>query len=254
MGEGLLFTTGTIAKSEGGHALSFVGLALYFALVLIIILATMAYAKKGLNTRIFYNPIAQLYEQLYLFIENMCVGIIGPKGRKYMPMILTFWLVIFVSNVVAVFMPAAPTADLSFNLAMALVAVGYVQYEGIRENGLLGHLRHFAGPSFGPGLFGVTLAILISPVIFTIEVISEIMKNVSLSLRLFGNIYGGHEAVAAMDKLGGGWVPFGAFLMPIKLLTCIVQAMIFTLLTCVYISLVTHHGEEHGEHGEEAAH
>jgi F-type H+-transporting ATPase subunit a len=118
----------------------------------------------------------------------------------------------------------------------------------------VGHLKHFAGPSFGPGALGVILAIFISPVIFTIEVISEIMKNVSLSLRLFGNISGGHEAVLAMDKLGGQWVPFGAFLMPIKLLTCVVQALIFSLLTCVYISLVTHHEHEGGHHEVEAAH
>ncbi len=254
MGEGLLFTTRTIASSEGGHVLSFLGLGVYFALVLAIIFATMVYSKKGLNKRIFYNFITQCYEQLYLFIENMCVGIIGPHGRKYMPMILTFWLVIFVGNVVALLMPTSPTADLSFNLAMALVSIGYVQFEGIRSNGLLGHLRHFAGPSFGPGLMGVILAILISPIIFTIEVISEIMKNVSLSLRLFGNISGGHEAVLAMDKLGGQWVPVGAFLMPIKLLTCVVQALIFSLLTCVYISLVTHHEHESGHHEAEAAH
>jgi len=252
MGEGLLSTT--IASAKGGHTLSFLGLAVYFVLVLLIILATMAYARKGLDKRIFYNPITQCYEQLYLFIENMCVGIIGPHGRKYMPMILTFWLVIFLGNVVALFMPTSPTADLSFNLAMALVSIGYVQFEGIRTHGFWGHLRHFAGPSFGPGAFGFVLAIFISPVIFTIEVISEIMKNVSLSLRLFGNISGGHEAVLAMDKLGGEWVPIGAFLMPIKLLTCVVQALIFTLLTCVYISLVTQHEHDHGHHETEAAH
>ena len=178
----------------------------------------------------------------------MCVGIIGPHGRKYMPMILTFWLVIFVGNLVALFMPTSPTADLSFNLAMALISIGYVQFEGMRANGVLGHLSHFAGPKLGIALVPISL------MIFVIEVISELMKNVSLSLRLFGNISGGHQAVLAMDKLGGGWIPVGAFLMPIKLLTCIVQALIFSLLTCVYISLVTHHEHEGDHHKAEAAH
>jgi F-type H+-transporting ATPase subunit a len=82
------------------------------------------------------------------------------------------------------------------------------------------------------------------------------MKNVSLSLRLYGNIYGGHQAVVAMNDLGmhvfkplgfDSGIPFGEFLLPIKLLTCLVQAMIFCLLFCVYLSLVTHH-----EHHEEA--
>ncbi|RYG43369.1 hypothetical protein EON79_17095, partial [bacterium] len=99
--------------------------------------------------------------------------------------------------------------------------------------------------------------VLISVMIFVIEMISEVMKNVSLSLRLYGNIDGGHQAVEKMNDLGlslihlpipGDYtigIPFGAFLLPIKLLTCVVQALIFTLLTCVYISLVTHDDHEH---------
>ena len=93
--------------------------------------------------------------------------------------------------------------------------------------------------------------------IFVIEIISELMKNLSLSLRLYGNIHGGHEAVTAMNQLGmhvfgSPWIniPIGSFLLPIKLLTVVVQAMIFTLLTCVYLSLVTGHDEGH-EHGNE---
>ena len=89
-----------------------------------------------------------------------------------------------------------------------------------------------------------------------IELVSEIMKNLSLSLRVFGNIDGGHQAAEAISTVVGGvfhldWVPAGTLLVPIKLLTCLVQAMIFSLLTCVYISLVTHH--EHDDHGHEAA-
>jgi len=122
----------------------------------------------------------------------------------------------------------------------------------MKANGVLGHFKHFAGPKLG----GI-LAILISPVIFCIEIISELMKNASLSLRIYGNIYGGGEAVHAMNHLGHDmfgqpWlnVPFGEFLLPIKLLTVVVQAMIFSLLTCVYLSLVTHHEEDHhADHG-----
>ncbi|HCD99498.1 MAG TPA: hypothetical protein DER07_00475 [Armatimonadetes bacterium] len=193
---------------------------------------------------------AMLAEQLYLFLEGMCLSIIGAHGRKYVPFIATLWLVIFVGNLVALFFGFSPTGNLSFNLGMALLAVGYVQVEGVRAHGLLGHLRHFAGPQLG----GV-LALLVSPVIFVIEVVSEIMKNVSLSLRLYGNIHGGHEAVAAMNPLGQSLlIPVGEFLLPIKLLTVVVQALIFTLLTCVYLSLVTHHEEEHGEESHAPAH
>jgi F-type H+-transporting ATPase subunit a len=234
----------------------------YVGFVLAIILVTMAIAKKGLNPRVITNPITQAYEHVYLFVRQMCVGIIGSHGEKFVPFILTFWLMIFVSNVVALFFPTSPTADLSFNLGMALVSIGYVQYAGVasqvehlRHEGragpgavataILRHIGHFAGPKLGIAF------IAINGLIFLIEIISELMKNVSLSLRLFGNIEAGHLAVDAMNQLGDSiYVPVGALLlMPIKLLTCIVQALIFCLLTCVYISLVTHHEEEgHKDH------
>jgi F-type H+-transporting ATPase subunit a len=256
-----LFTTSLLAaaaepgdsKQEIAHGISMWGLMAYLALVLVILVGLMAYAKTGLNQRVFKNKVLQAFEQVYLFIENMCVGIIGPHGRRYIPLILTFWLVIFVSNIVSLFFPTAPTADLGFNLGMALISIGYVQYEGIRANGFFGHFSHFAGPRLAGAM------VIISAMIFVIELISEAMKNVSLSLRLYGNIEGGHQAADAMNAIGKKLVqigpdqyvgvPFGAFLLPVKLLTCVVQALIFCLLTCVYLSLVTHH--EHDEsHGE----
>lgn len=248
MGEYLRIGTSLLAAEGGhGHGLSWLGLMIYLGIVLIAIFAILSSAKKDFGSRVFHNKWAQRFEQLYLFIENLCVGIIGPHGRKYMPMMITFWLVIFLSNVLSLFMPEAPTADLSFNLAMALLAIGYVQYEGIRSHGFFGHLKHFSGPKL------TGMLIPISGLIFIIEIISECMKNVSLSLRLYGNISGGHQAVSAMNDLGAPiFVPIGFFLMPIKALTCIVQALIFVLLLSVYLSLVTApHEDDHHEHAEE---
>lgn len=230
----------------GGHAaVSWIGLFAYVAFVVVVAFILLGNAKKGLNNRFFTKPLTQYFEQLYVFIEGLCVGIIGPHGRRYMPMVMTFWIVIFFSNLVALFFPTGPTADLSFNFGLALVAIGYVQWEGIRSNGFFGHLSHFAGPKMGIGL------IAINGMIFIIELISEAMKNVSLSLRLYGNIDGGHKAADAMNALGKDiLIPFGAFLLPIKLLTCVVQALIFCLLFCVYLSLVTHHHDDH-EHAHD---
>lgn len=265
MGEFIFNARFLVASTEGGgHGPNFWGLMLYFGFVIVIIVAMMSVAKKDFKNRVFKNWFAQRFEQLYLFIENLCLGIIGEHGRKYIPMIMTFWMVIFVGNIVALFFPTSPTADLSFNLAMALISVLYVQNEGIKMHadaerakgrdplsawfiGFFKHMSHFSGPRLG-GL----LAILISPMIFAIEIVSELMKNLSLSLRLFGNIHGGHEAVEAMNHLGEPYFPIGTLLLPIKLLTAVVQALIFCLLTCVYLSLVTDHshGEEHGHHDE----
>ncbi|MBS1724226.1 MAG: F0F1 ATP synthase subunit A [Armatimonadetes bacterium] len=254
---GLLQTGLTLLASaeeshgEGGHhGTSFIGLFVYLGLTLLVLFVLLQSAKMGFKDRVFTRKTTSWFEQVYLFVEGMCVNIIGPHGRKYTPFIITFWLVIFVSNAVGLFMASTPTADLGFNLGMALISIGYVQWEGIGTNGVFGHFKHFAGPKLGLAMIPITL------MIFVIEIISEAIKNVSLSLRLFGNIEGGHLAVEAMNKLGEPfYIPIGFFLLPIKVLTVVVQALIFTLLTCVYISLVTHHEEEHhDEHALEPTH
>lgn len=254
----------TLAASEGGdHGPGYFGLVFYVALVLLLIGVATWIVRSGLNERVFKNPFTQAAEQMYLFIEAMCVNIIGEHGRKYIPFIGTLWLVIFVGNVVALFFASSPTADLSFNLGMAMVAVGYVQYEGIKGHadhlrhqgkdpvsawffGFFRHMRHFAGPKMGKqGAMELVVASVMPLILFPIELISEVMKNISLSLRLFGNIHGGHIAVESLNSLGRDiYFPIGGFLLLVKLLTVIVQALVFTLLTCVYISLVTHHEDE----------
>jgi len=244
------------AAEEGGehavhHGATFWGLAAYLLFTLIILFTFLQIAKSGFKDRVFKNIWSSRFEQVYLFIQGMCVNIIGPHGRRYVPFIITFWLVIFVSNIVGLFFAFTPTADLGFNLGLALISIGYVQWEGMKANGVLGHFKHFAGPKLGIAMIPITL------MIFLIELISEAIKNVSLSLRLFGNIEGGHRAVEAMNQLGihiGGSqfsIPIGFFLLPIKVLTVVVQALIFSLLTCVYISLVTHHEDDHSgdDHG-----
>ncbi len=263
--EGAGHPTTTAEHAEAGHhedahhGPSFWGLMFYIALTVAIIFGLLAQAKKGLRpaalkNRSFTSKLTLSFEQLYLFIENLTVGIIGAHGRKYIPMIVTMWLMVFFGSVIALFFPTSPTADLSFNLGMALIAVGYVQWEGMRSNGVLGHFKHFAGPKLPIALIPITL------MIFVIELISEAMKNVSLTLRLYGNIDGGHRAAEAMNTIGknliplgdaGLSIPFGAFLLPIKLLTCVVQALIFSLLFSVYLSLVTHHEDHSHDHAED---
>lgn len=261
-----------LASTGGGHeGPGYFGLVFYVGLVLLIIAFLVARTRAGLNDKVFKNPITQAAEQMYLFVEMMVLNIIGPHGRKYIPFIGTLWMVIFISNGVALFFASAPSADLSFNLAMALIAIAYVQHEGIKGHadhlihhgegkvmawvrGFFLHMRHFAGPPMGKGtIIELIVAIVMPLLLFPIEIISELMKNISLSLRLFGNINGGHTAVEALNSAYGPalHLPVGGFLILVKLLTVVVQALVFTLLTCVYISLVTHHEEEPGK---EAAH
>lgn len=258
----LLASASEEGAEKGGHSIGLYIFA-FVILTLGIILFILNLAKPGYKDRIFTNKWSQRGEQLYLFLEQFALSIIGPHGKKYMPVLATFWLFIFFSNLVGLFLPYTATAELSTNLGMAIIAIAYVQYEGIKANGLGGHLKHFAGPKMQGAL------VAISGMIFMIEILSEVMKLASLTLRLYGNIHGGHEVVVAFNKLvgfGGTYtnshgeamynypILLGGVLIPIKLLTCLVQAMVFCLLLCVYLGLVTHHDhdEEHDEHHGDA--
>src|SRR5436305_6523654 len=91
-----------------------------------------------------------------------------------------------------------------------------------------------------------------------IEIISELIKPFTLAIRLFGNIFGEDVILVVLAGLAGslagpmlGFVPLHFPIMFLAMLTALVQAMVFSILTCIYLSLVTHHehSDEHGEHG-----
>ena len=148
-------------------------------------------------------------------------------------------------------------------LALALVTFAYVQISGIINLGPLGYLDHLAG---SPRTF-IDWALV--PLLMPIHVIGELAKPVSLSCRLFGNIFGEDMLLVAFASLGIAMVPFQAvpfgvpmhaLFFPLALLGSFLQAMVFTVLSSIYILLMLphehhdeHHGDEHG-HGEGAQH
>jgi len=169
-------------------------------------------------------------------------GIIGPGGEKYVPLIGTlFYFILFGNLIGQIPYFSSPTANLSTTLALGLIIFVYVQYIGIKENGLGGYLKHFAGPM--PAL---------SPLLFPVELISEIVKPFTLAMRLFGNIFGEDTVVIVLATLAvqaipkAPFLPFQAPILILGLLTAFVQALVFSLLSCIYISLQSHHGDDHG--------
>jgi F-type H+-transporting ATPase subunit a len=224
----------------------------YSGLTIALVLLFAALAKKGLKSRVYTYLPTRLAEHLYLFLEGMTVNVIGPQGKKYVPFLLALWTFIFVGNVMGLLLAATPTADWSLNIAMAIITVVYVQYEGIKQNGVWGHIKHFSGPKLGGAM------IIVSGLIFVVEIVSECMKLVSLSLRLYGNIEGGHIVRTSLDSIIAG-IPIGGVLLPIKFFTCIIQAFVWSILTCTYLSIATAHGhdeeheESHADHGHHSA-
>lgn len=151
------------------------------------------------------------------------------------------------------------TADLNMTLAMAAIFMVLWLYWSLQEMGVGGFLKHMFGVK--GGLKGV-MAIALAPIFFMvglIEVVSIAFRPVSLSLRLFGNVFAGETLLTTMLTLGKtlGMPDIVAKLMSIiipipfyflELLVGLLQAMVFTLLCAVYITLATSHDED--EHGE----
>jgi F-type H+-transporting ATPase subunit a len=250
-----LFLASAEAGEESPHLVW--GIFAYTGVVFAVIIILGMIVRSGLKERVFKNPFTQMAEQAFLFAENLCVSVIGEHGRKYTPLIFGLWTIIFVSNVIGLILPHTPTADWSLNVGLALIVLGYVQWEGMKGHyasnrakgkdpvtstvfAFFQHLRHFAGPDLGKALIPITI------LIFAIEIISELIKILSLSVRLYGNINAGHVAKHTLDSMA--W-PLGSLLLPLEFLVCIIQAFVFVLLTCVYLALVTHHEEGHDEHG-----
>src|SRR5207248_2795319 len=124
-------------------------------------------------------------------------GIIGPGGEKYVPLIGTIFFFIFVGNLFGqVPYLMSPTANLSTTLALGLIVFVYVQYIGIRSNGIGGYLKHFMGPMLP-----------VAPLLFPIEVISELVKPFTLAMRLFGNIFGEDTVIIVISALSIAILP-----------------------------------------------
>lgn len=163
---------------------------------------------------------------------------------KYFPLLGTLFFYVLFSNLMGLipgFLP--PTASISNNFAMSLVVFLVFNYAGFKENGM-GYLKHIAGPVWW-----------LAPVIFVLEGFSLFVRPVTLSLRLYINMFADHLLLGVFSDLVSYVLPM-AF-VGLGLFVCCVQAFIFTLLPTVYIALSTAHEghDDHGGHGEgHAAH
>jgi F-type H+-transporting ATPase subunit a len=230
----------------------------YAWVVMAILIAVSVAATRNLQLapRGLQNFMEVVLEQFLTLLDE----VIGHDGRRYLPLIATLGLFILTSNLLGL-VPGlvAPTANMYTTIACAVIVFCYYHYLGIRKQGVVGYLKHFCGPV--PWL---------APLMFPIEVVSHLARVLSLSLRLFGNMFAGHILLAVIFLLTGlsglfGWaltgklggillgIPGGAvliaftvgFLLPLKILVALLQAFVFCLLSMVYISGAVEDLEHH---------
>jgi F-type H+-transporting ATPase subunit a len=184
----------------------------------------------------------QTLEVGVLAVRSMLEDIVGPHGLQYFPVVMTFAVLILVSNLMGLFpLFMAPTSATSVTFALGISSFVYYNYIGIKENGLFRHLKHFAGPIWW-----------IAPLIFPIEVISNLIRPFSLGIRLFGNMFADEKVMDSIAHLAPGityWlVP--VLLMPLGLFVVFIQTFVFVLLSQLYLSEVSHPPHDgHAEHG-----
>lgn len=188
----------------------------------------------------------------YLAVKDMIGSIIGDHGARHFPVVATFGILILVSNLMGQFpMFMSPTASVNVTFALGISSFVYYNYVGISENGVLGHVKHFAGPKLP-----LAMAFVITPLIFVIELISSSIRPFTLGVRLFANMFSDEQVFMQITNLAP---PFTHFIVPLVLtllgvFVAFVQAFVFTLLSMIYIGEVSHAPHDHDDHHAEEAH
>ena len=204
-------------------------------LVMVFIVAALLILLLGLASRkpaLVPGRRQNVAEMIIQLFEGLIVDTMGPEGRKYLPVIGTVGLFIFGCNMIGLvpgFM--SPTSKLNVTIGCALVVFFYYHAQGIKAQGLK-YFKHFTGPI--PAL---------APLMLPIEIISHFSRPVSLSMRLFCNIFAEELLIVIMASILPFFLPLP--FMALSIFTALIQSFVFVLLSCIYIAGAVAHEEEH---------
>ncbi len=241
---------------------------LIFALLVALGLSVVAW-RYGRKPSVIPKGGQNLLEVLVQAIDDFVCRVIGPRGREHTPFLGTLFLYIWLMNLSGL-IPGfkSSTANLNTTVGLALAVFCYVQWFRIRSLGLGAYLHHMAGsPSFDDVkaaplplkcmLLPIKLFVMV--VLFVLELVGEFVKPISLSLRLGFNVFAEDVLLAVLVGLGIAAgvalhipLPVQLFVVPLVLIFSTVQALVFSLLSAVYIALMLPH-DAHGAHHEATA-
>ena len=169
------------------------------------------------------SGVQNLLETVVGGLENFVVDIMGPEGKHYLSLIGSLFLFILVCNLQGL-IPGfdSPTANINTTLALALVSFSATHYIGIKRHGFA-YIKHFMGPMWA-----------LAPLMLPIELISHFARVMSLTFRLFGNMVAKHKLLLVLALLAPYIAPVP--ILGLGLLVAFVQALVFTLLTMLYLA------------------
>ena len=206
----------------------------------IVILLTVVVTRRR---RTVPNRAQSLVELMVVFIrDDVARNTIGAHADRYVPYLLTTFFLILTCNLLGLVPYAStPTGNIGVTAGLALIAFVMTQAAGIREYGVLHHLRNLVPPG---------LPLWLMPIMIIIEIISVFTKPFALCVRLFANMTAGHVVVLSLfsivfilKSVSAGFflsVPFALFIDCIELLVAFLQAYIFTMLTALFIGMSAH--------------
>ena len=201
------------------HAASYSHITHAWFVMLILIVSAFFFAR---GVKLLPKKGQNFFEVLIGGLENFMVEITGPEGRFFFPFIATIFMFILVSNLIGL-IPGfnSPTANLNTTLALALCTFVYTHIIGIKFHGAK-YIKHFLGPVWW-----------LAWLMFPIELIGHIARVMSLSVRLFGNIYGKEMVLSILFMLAGLYLAPLPILF-LGILVSFIQALVFMLLATMY--------------------
>jgi F-type H+-transporting ATPase subunit a len=221
-------------------------------IVMAIVIIGAALMVRGAN--LIPGRAQNFFEWFYEFLGDFGIGIAGEAGRPYLPIFLGAFLLIVFDNWIGLVPPVgkieqlrAPSSDVNITIGMALVSFLIFEFLGFWKLGVFGYLgKFFPLYEFRNGIGAGIIAMFVG----LIELMLEFVKPVTLSFRLFGNIYGGEVALGVITSLTIALVPIA--LLALELMLNAIQALIFSVLTLMFIVLaIESHHEEEGHIAEE---
>ena len=221
----------------------------YLVMVYLVVVALIALAFVLRSRLSVDNPgkLQIVFEDVVSGLMGMLKDIVGPKGPRYVALVGTVGAFILTCNLIGMvpgFM--APTSSINVTLGCALTVWIYYHIQGVREQGAVAYFKHFAAPPGAP--------LFIAPIMLPVEIISHLSRVLSLSIRLFGNVFGEELVILILFSI----VPFIAPLpiMFLGMITMPLQAFIFVMLTMIYLggAVASEHGHEEAHGHGEAAH
>jgi F-type H+-transporting ATPase subunit a len=192
------------------------------------------------------NPgtVQIVFEDGIRAVQSMMHDYVGHKAPRYLAIVVSMFVFILTGNLMGL-LPGlkSPTSSINVTLGCALTVAVYYHIQGVKAQGIGHYLKHFAAPPGAP--------LFIAPIMLPIEIISHISRVLSLSLRLFGNIFAEDLVILILASIVPFFVPLP--MMFLGIITALLQSYIFVLLTTIYLGGAVATEHEQNEHGHMVA-